>query len=99
MSATVTVSIGRNVEDVPMPLAEWRRFRADVRRALGGVRPYVSDARTIGEWAGVAEESRTWVAPIAAQDVQTLVASMADLATRYRQDAIAVTVGTTTLAA
>lgn len=82
-----------------MPLGEWRRFRRDVRGALGDVRTYVADARTVGEWGGVPEESRTWVAPVATADVPALVSAMAELAARYRQDAIAVTVGTTTLAA
>lgn len=97
-AATVTVSIGRNVGAVPMPVDVWRRFRRDVAGYLASGDVFVSDARTVGRWDGVAEESRTWVASIASSDVPSIVSAMAALARAYRQDAIAVSVGQTTLA-
>lgn len=99
--STITVSIGRNVGSVPLPVSAWDAFRWDVdheiRAYCGTV--YVSDAVCVGEWDGITEESRTWVA---AWDLPyapgPLVNRLAILAGRYGQDAIAVTTGTTVLA-
>ena len=97
-AVTVTVSIGRNIGSVPMPGPEWRRFRRTVSEALAGGPVFVRDARTVGQWEGVSEESRTWVASVDTDAVDVLLQSMRCLARAYCQDAIAVTVGHTVLA-
>ena len=98
ITATVTVSIGRNVGNVPMPGPEWRRFRRTVSDALANGTVFVKDARTVGEWDGIAEESRTWVASVDSEVVPSLVEFLGGLAREYSQDDIAVTVGETVLA-
>lgn len=96
--STITVSVGRNVGNVPMSDQAWQDFRAEVRRALSMGTIHVDDARSIGEWLGVSEESSTFVAddftPGAAEMVTD---ALAIIGGRYGQDAVAVTVGETRL--
>lgn len=104
MSATVTVSIGRNVGAEPMPVWEWHDVAARIESGLAecGAEVFVKRAESVGEWVTadgvtVSEDSRTWVA---AMDVEALVAFrrlLRVLCVVYRQDAIALTVGTTEL--
>lgn len=99
-TATVTVSIGRGLPDGgSMRLGEWDAFRQDVRDrlALVSAEVYVDAARSVGEWEGVPEESATWVALIPADNITALRGAIRAMAVRYRQDAIALTVGTTEL--
>lgn len=98
--ATVTVSIGRNVGDEPMSAEEWASFAlyigGTIRREASAV--YVDSAESRGEWNGVAEDSRTWVAECATFDAVNAIAGNVQRAcARYRQDAIAVTVAGTFL--
>lgn len=97
--ATVTVSIGRNVGSEPMPDYEWSQFvelvRLAVKRDASAV--YVDAAASRGEWEGIAEDSRTWVADIDEWDLGALRNSLRQYAVTFGQDAIALTVGTTEL--
>ena len=96
-----------------MTTREWRRFKAEVRAVLGwvalregssasdrGLRRgeiYVDAAKTFGEWEGQREESATWVASIWAGEAETLEGSLRSICADFGQDAIALTVGDTTL--
>jgi len=98
-AATVTVSIGRSIGPVPMSSAAWDEFRDGIRSALAdlGATIYVDAAASVGEWDGVVEESATWVAELDASHVQHVPAYLSALCALFSQDAIALTVGTTTL--
>jgi hypothetical protein len=97
---TVTISIGRGVPGGGDMFAdEWDDFRNDVRGVLEtfGATVYVDAAQSVGEWEGVAEESATWVAAVPSDCVEWLRGSLGVLRERYQQDAIALTIGETTL--
>lgn len=103
---TVTVTIGRNVADGrggqgPMPLERWAEFRATVRSSLeGSLRPeFCAEYHGTGQWQGVAEDSATFTFSgvttcVASDAVQTWLSY---LARDFGQDAIALTIGATTL--
>ncbi len=105
--ATVTLTIGLNSNQTlaPLPLSARRRFIASVRDAFkrAGATVYVDAAASRGEWADVAtglivrEQSRTWVADV--PDVDSVRGILPYLAATFEQDAIALTVGATELAA
>lgn len=99
MTNTVTISIGRNIGSVPMDTATWRAFVKDVNSALDWAKSvvHVRGAKSIGEWNGVAEESRTWVADILSAKLPLVAWRMSDLCELYGQDAIALTWGKTNL--
>lgn len=96
---TVTISIGRNVGDQPMPASEWRKFRAHVRDSLAlcGGCVHVDAAHSVGEWDGKPEDSATWVAAIPADTVEELRVDLRLFCAIYDQDAIALTIGDTDL--
>jgi hypothetical protein len=96
---TVTISIGRNVDDAPMSATAWSRFRADVRESLNlcDGTLYVDAAQSVGEWEGVREDSATFVAAVSLDCVPLIRADLHGLCLTYGQDAIALTVGTTEL--
>lgn len=97
--ATVTVSIGRNVGSQPMSDNDWTNFisvvGASIKRDANAV--FVDAAASRGEWDGIAEDSRTWVADIDEWDLGALRGSLAEWARTFMQDAIAFTVGATEL--
>ena len=96
-TTTATVSIGRNVGAAPMSGDAWMRFQADIRLALTecGADIYVDAARSVGEWQGIIEDSCTFVASVPIENLAHLDTDLAYLTRVYRQDAIAVTLGTT----
>lgn len=94
----VTVSFGRNVGSAPMPATDWRRFRAMVRRALVDACPdaVLETHHGVGVWDGVREQSCKVTAlagDLGPAALLRLSESLAGLASAFRQDAIAVTVG------
>ena len=97
--ATVTISIGRNVGDEPMSDGEWVAFCSDIWQALydADATVYVDEAKSVGEWDGIREESRTWVASVDDSVIDWIRISLAEFCRTYRQDAIALTVGVTEL--
>jgi hypothetical protein len=91
----ITISIGRNVGATPMTRAAWDNFHADILATITtpGADVYVPGAHSVGEWEGVSEESRTYVASVPEDYVPAIRTRLAHLAHAYRQDAIALTVG------
>lgn len=101
---TVTVSIGRNVGDRAMPEQRWEHFREDVDGYVDvyATDVHVRDAAGIGRWVSdagdvIVEDSRTWVADVRADEVAAMSSRLAFVAWEYGQEAIALTVGETTL--
>ena len=97
--APVSISIGRGGGERMLPLGEWRRFIRDVSDAVAayGDDTYVNGAASVGVWDGVREASRTYVADVDAVNLDGLRERLVTLAGRYRQDAIALTIGETAL--
>ena len=95
----VTISIGRNIGAEPMPDRRWLMFREAVWEALdtADATVHVGDAKSIGEWEGIAEDSATFVAEVPPDNVPALLQDIRELCGPYGQDAIAVTVGRTFL--
>lgn len=95
----VTIAIGRNVDGEPMYEAAWRRFKRDLRervRSAGGeIVATVGGDSGSAEWGG---EQAYWVAAsipdVALADLRE---SLGHLAAGFQQDAVALTVGETTL--
>jgi hypothetical protein len=78
---------------------EWREFRASIDsllRELGAI-VFVDAAESIGEWKGVSEESLTWVAEVPEERHAFIISFLEETALIRRQDAIAYTLGATTL--
>jgi hypothetical protein len=99
--ATATISIGRGGLDRRLSDIVWREFATTIRQLLNhiGATVFVDGAESIGEWEGVAEESRTWVADIRTTSEAFIVGWLEVTAACYEQDAIALTIGETTLVA
>lgn len=96
--ATATISIGRGGGERRLSDTEWTRFTSHIIAMLNhiGATVFVNAAESIGEWDGVEEESRTWVADIG--DRALFVTGWLEMsAAAWEQDAIAFTVGETTL--
>ena len=96
--ATATISIGRGGGERRLSDAEWAHFAVSIRDLLAHIEAtvFVDGAESIGEWEGVAEESRTWVADIG--DRSAFATGWLEItAAFFEQDAIAFTVGETTL--
>ena len=97
--ATATISIGRGGLDRRLSDASWRDFTGLIRALLERIDAtvFVDGAESIGEWEGVAEESRTWVADIGDSPTPFIIGYLQGTAHAYEQDAIALTIGETTL--
>jgi hypothetical protein len=97
--ATATISIGRGGLDRRLSDIAWREFAGHIRALLEhiGATVFVDGAESIGEWEGVAEESRTWVADIRTTSEVFIVGWLQVTAAAFEQDAIALTIGETTL--
>lgn len=105
----VSVTIGRNVGDKPMSAGEWSEFRTMTERvaakafAFHVVRPEGWEIMSgTGAWRGVAEECfRVAGFGLEESDAVSVAATLRERVTvlcdLYDQDAIAVTVGETTL--
>jgi hypothetical protein len=95
---TVTVTIGRNINDQPMSQYAWDQFNYDVLKA---VQSYTSElwanAVSRSQWTGVPEDSRVFYGPLRANlrplELSRLRARLATLATQYGQEAIGMSVG------
>lgn len=97
--ATATISIGRGGLDRRLSDIAWREFSGHIRAMLDRIDAtvFVDGAESIGEWDGVAEESRTWVADIGDHSPAFITGWLQVTAAVFEQDAIALTIGETTL--
>lgn len=103
MLFTFTVSIGRNIGGTTEPLRKdvWREF---IWAVTSTVEQYAHATFFEGEGVGsnpyadppTFEDSYTMVGDIFAREVGNLSDALVPLARRYRQESIALTVGTTT---
>ena len=94
---SITVTIGRNVSDVPMPEQRWEEFEQDVQELLSrATGASIETHRGVGSWEGVVEES-TKVTLLADNPLNVNIGyirvNLADLVRLYDQDAIALTIG------
>lgn len=94
---TMTVSIGRNVGNVPMSAERWESFTTDVLR---NVRSNTAHIYFVGfgngEWNDSGEESFTVVSSSPTESALCAIAvSLSLFAEAYGQDAIALTIGET----
>jgi hypothetical protein len=97
--ATATISIGRGGGERRLSDIQWREFTTNIRQLLNHIQAttFVDGAESIGEWEGVAEESRTWVADIGDRSPAFITGWLEMTAGVFEQDAIALTIGETTL--
>jgi hypothetical protein len=98
MTDTVTVSIGRNIDGVPMPDDRWNRF---VTAVDYGFEVVEGEVHFRGDGTGSSEQwgdepSHTWVVAMDyARWRDTLRTVLTDAAKVFDQDGIALTVGET----
>ena len=98
---TVTVTIGRNVGTDPLPAEDWNDFVFGTRRAVEVVTSELwAQGPSRGSWDGVSEDAFFFYGPVAAMTddvvpalIRHLRALLSVLATRYRQEAIGLSVG------
>lgn len=99
---TVTVSIGRNVGDVPMPIHRWRQFQMDTHGVIADSvfeKQIEFIERHVGEgsWDGVTEDSVKITfglkSALTEEALDSLRHTLTGLARFYDQDAIALTIG------
>lgn len=91
----VTVTIGRNVGDVPLPAERWNEFvsrtRAVVEQStddLWAVAPYR------GSWDGVSEDAVLFYGSVGSDEVTTsLREALRNLASYYDQEAVGLAIG------
>ena len=94
---TITVTIGRNVGEEPLPQDRWNEFIADTRAAVDST---VSDIWVAtpyrGSWDGVPEDAFVFYGPVEAEHIpweRLLKQRLSVLAGYYGQQAIGVSVG------
>jgi hypothetical protein len=97
--ATATISIGRGGNERRLSDGSWDAFTISIRDLLKAcdATVFVDGAESIGEWEGVSEESRTWVADVGDADRFYIMGWLSGTAYTFSQDAIALTLGETTL--
>ena len=101
---SITVTIGRNVGDVPMPEQRWEEFKRDVQGTLANYADPSDQAEYAdghGVWGYVPEQmhKRTLLSNYEPDEaaMMNLSRELSELARFYDQDAIALTIGTSTL--
>ncbi len=108
---TYTVTIGRHVGTEPMPEHEWAMFEDRINETLcyfggeqhreGGDPSMIETHRGTGVWDGVEEESIKMTllttTPIRPLNLEVLRKDLGQIAYHHRQDAIALTIGTSEL--
>ena len=98
--STITVTIGRNVGDVPMTEERWEDFTTKVDRAVAEACDDIWQRAVVhaGNWKGNPELACTWVAdPWHDDTIGPLRLALRVLAGEFDQDAIALTIGRTEL--
>lgn len=96
---SMTVTIGRNVGNVPMSDAHWQSFTADVLRNIrANTRAIYFVGFGTGVWEGTEEESFTVISETPTTSAACAISvSLSFFAEAYGQEAIAVTIGETEL--
>jgi hypothetical protein len=84
--ATVSISFGRNINGVPMPLSNWHCFRDAVAELVPN--KYGIFKSDTSNWQGEHEESALVLGTIARGDLVRTRLALASLAALYSQDAI-----------
>lgn len=102
--STFAVTIGRNVDGVPLSEEDWQAFAAETDQAVAWAAEtiHVRAAQHAGQWNDAPELACTWIAETiddagAHEDISALRLALRVLAGRYGQEAIALTVGETEL--
>lgn len=98
-----SITIGRNVGSEPMELTEWQHFVYDVRstaewaQLTRELQTDVEVLRGIGRWDGVSEDTAKIVfrtdGALYPETLAQIRTELRDYCDRYRQDAIALSVG------
>lgn len=83
LSATIT--IGRNVVNVPMSENSWINFKLDIESIFSEI---FVNAEYSGEWEGVKEQSNIFVGILKHNDIELLERQLSRIAKQYSQDAI-----------
>jgi hypothetical protein len=91
----IVASIGRNVGEVPLPSDRWSSFKADVLAATARAGAVVFSGTGQGVYEDVEEAFTVIVTTTSDVDLVAVVADLALAATKYEQEAIALTVGRT----
>jgi len=90
---TYTLTIGRNVNKTPLPNHKWRGFQSAISSFIENHNSEVFvSSEGSGEWQGVKESNFTWVFSTKKYLDLDYLKSLAKL---FRQDAIALTRGST----
>ena len=92
---TYTLTIGRNVNKTPLPNHKWEGFKSSINSFIESHNSeiFVSSEGS-GEWKGIKEENFTWVFSTKKYLDLDHLKSLAKL---FKQDAIALTRGSTQL--
>ena len=96
--ATCILTVGRNIQGVPMSDERWAEFRSDLSGLVyeSAKDIFTYEALGHGLWDGVREDSVTWVfSPYG----EVRRSDIARLAAKYEQDAIALVMGESELIA
>ena len=102
--ATITISVGNNSKEGYLTPNQWEHFARHINSMFDSLtgdesvtRPevYVKAAPSIGEWDGQSELSLTWVAGVDDRSLEAVRGWLEVSATMFKQQAIALTVGTT----
>ena len=100
MMHTYTVTIGRNVGDVPMSEGEWAEFKRRATKALDSFGEGADGGEShegFGVWDETPEQSfkRTLLKdePMSDDDLHSLKLELVTLARQFDQDAVALTIG------
>ena len=95
-TSTLTISVGRNVADVPMSDALWLEFRCAIDTALeriGATLHFYGEGE--GYYLGAIETSYTWIASVNSAHIWLVRRELAPICAQFSQDCIALTVGNT----
>jgi hypothetical protein len=82
---TITVTIGRNIKNIPMSIEHWNSFQSDIKRMV--FKELFVDAENRGEWQGIQEESRVFVGTTTL-NIKQVESILKTAAKEYQQDAI-----------
>jgi hypothetical protein len=94
---TITVTIGRNVGSEPMEQSEWNAFVWETRETIEIVSPELwANAAHRNSWNGTSEDSFIFYGPLFDETdatVEFLRNRLETIATKFRQDAIGLSIG------